>query len=103
MINNSYEDCLIVAESGLLNNVMVCCSDLVAKVRKEAMYCLTSLLKLFKDKKEHQRIVKLTLNFEIEFLLHRIIGDTRSNENDMIILALHCYDALFATDRNFII
>jgi hypothetical protein len=91
MINNSYQDCLIVAESGLLNNVIACCRDLVAKVRKEAMYCLTGLLKQLKENKEHRKIVKLTLDYEIELLLHQIIGDTRSNENDMITLALHCY------------
>lgn len=44
----------------------------------------------------------MALNFEIESMLHGVIGDTRSNDTDLIYLALVCYQHLFATDVSFV-
>lgn len=42
------------------------------------------------------------MNFEVESMLHSVMGDTRSNDNEMVILALNCYNQLFEADECFL-
>lgn len=45
IINNTPADLLVIADSGLMTNIIQNCRDPVQVVRKEAMFCLASLLK----------------------------------------------------------
>lgn len=97
LLNNSPADLQCIADSSIIANIVHSCRDLVQVVRKEAMFCLANLLKHFE--RQPQRIVQLTLDFEIETLLHKSLNESSS---EIVFLALNCYKSLFTADQTFI-
>ena len=76
VICNTYEDCKLVSESGLMSNVIASARDFVCLVRIEAFFCLTSMIRTLLEHNQQAKILELTMNYEIELLLRKVFCDS---------------------------
>ena len=73
-----------------MSNIIISARDPVFEVRKEAIICLASVLQILSANGQKESIVKITMSFEIETLLHKVFGDVKSNGPDLVRVALMC-------------
>lgn len=92
-----------MVEARLDANVCTCLRDQVHEVRKEALHCLYNILDALRKNGQKDKIIELTLSFEIEAILHGIMANTKVHDSGMTFIALRSYEILFNTDPEFLI
>lgn len=71
IVCNSLQDCITLTQSGLLSNTVLSADSTDIKVRKQAMFCVQSILRVLQDHSHGSLITQIALDYQLEAMLLR--------------------------------